>query len=79
MFENQRDLLVPTLKKAARSLGLDGAAFDQCLDAGKHSANVRADYELGEKMGVNSTPYHLHQRSSARRRPAVRSLQADHR
>jgi len=56
MFANQRNLHVPTLKQAARSLGLDGAAFDRCLDAGKHAANVRADYELGERMGVNSTP-----------------------
>jgi protein-disulfide isomerase len=56
MFANQRELQVPALKKAARALGLDGAKFDQCLDSGKHTANVRADYELGEKMGVNSTP-----------------------
>ena len=56
MFANQRELQVPALKKAARALGLDGAAFDRCLDSGKHSAHVRADYELGEKMGVNSTP-----------------------
>jgi protein-disulfide isomerase len=56
MFANQRALQVPALKQAARTLGLDGAAFDRCLDSGKHAENVRADYELGEKMGVNSTP-----------------------
>ena len=56
MFANQRALQVPALKQTARTLGLDGAAFDQCLDSGKHAANVRTDYELGEKMGVNSTP-----------------------
>ncbi len=56
MFANQRALQVPALKQAARALGIDGAKFDQCLDSGKHAANVRADYELGEKMGVNSTP-----------------------
>ena len=56
MFANQRALQVPALKQAARALGIDGAKFDQCLDSGKHTANVRADYELGEKMGVNSTP-----------------------
>lgn len=56
MFANQRQLQVPALKQAARGLGLDGAKFDQCLDSGTHTANVRADYELGEKMGVNSTP-----------------------
>ncbi len=56
MFANQRELQVAALKKAARGLSLDAAKFDQCLDSGRHTANVRADYELGEGMGVNSTP-----------------------
>ena len=56
MFANIRNLGIPALKQTARGLGIDGAAFDQCLDSGKHAAHVRGDYELGEKMGVNSTP-----------------------
>lgn len=56
MFANIRNLFVPALKETARKLALDGAKFDACLDSGKHAANVRADYQLGEKMGVNSTP-----------------------
>jgi protein-disulfide isomerase len=56
MFANQRALHVPTLKETARKLGLDGARFDACLDSGKHAPNVKADYELGQRMGVNSTP-----------------------
>jgi protein-disulfide isomerase len=56
MFSNIANLGVPALKQTARSLGLDGAAFDQCLDSGKHASHVREDYQLGEKMGVNSTP-----------------------
>ena len=56
MFADLRKLAVPALKQTARSLGLDGAAFDQCLDSGKHAAHVREDYALGESMGVNSTP-----------------------
>jgi protein-disulfide isomerase len=56
MFANQRALEVPALKQTARAIGLDGGAFDQCLDSGKFTATVRAGNELGEKMGVNSTP-----------------------
>jgi protein-disulfide isomerase len=56
MFANQRALEVPSLKQTARAIGLDGAAFDQCLDSSKHQAAVQANTELGEKMGVNSTP-----------------------
>ena len=56
MFANIANLGVPALKQTARGLGIDGAAFDQCLDSGKHAGNVREDYALGEKMGVNSTP-----------------------
>jgi protein-disulfide isomerase len=56
MFANQRSLHVPTLKETARKLGLDGARFEACLDSGKHAPNVTADYELGQRMGVNSTP-----------------------
>ncbi len=56
MFANQRALGVPSLKQQARALGLDGAAFDSCLDSGKHAAAVQAGAELGSRMGVNSTP-----------------------
>lgn len=56
MFANQRALEVPALKQTARAIGLNGAAFDSCLDSAKYEATVRAGTELGEKMGVNSTP-----------------------
>jgi protein-disulfide isomerase len=56
MFANQRALGVPALKQTARAIGLDGTAFDQCLDSGKWTAAVQADMSQGEKMGVNSTP-----------------------
>ena len=56
MFANQRALEVPSLKQTARAIGLDGAAFDQCLDSSKHQEAVRANTALGERMGVNSTP-----------------------
>ena len=56
MFVNIQNLAVPALKQTARGLGIDGAAFDQCLDSGKHTASVRADIEAANKLGVNSTP-----------------------
>jgi protein-disulfide isomerase len=56
MFANQQALAVPGLKQTARALGLDGTTFDQCLDSGKWEATVRQGAELGDKMGVNSTP-----------------------
>ncbi|HUQ86317.1 MAG TPA: thioredoxin domain-containing protein [Vicinamibacterales bacterium] len=56
MFANQRALEVPALKQTARAIGLDGGSFDQCLESGKWAATVTAGSELGEKMGVNSTP-----------------------
>jgi len=56
MFANQQALQVPGLKQTARAIGLDGTAFDQCLDSGKWAPAVREAADLGEKMGVNSTP-----------------------
>jgi protein-disulfide isomerase len=44
------------LKQTARAIGLEGAAFDSCLDSGKHAATVQSGSELGNRMGVNSTP-----------------------
>ena len=56
LFANQQQLQVPQLKAHAKAVGLDQAAFDQCLDSGKHAANVQADVDLGAGMGVQSTP-----------------------
>ena len=56
MFANQRALEVPSLKQTARAIGLSGTTFDACLDSGKWQATIRAGSELGEQMGVNSTP-----------------------
>ena len=56
MFADISALSVPQLKQGATKLGLNQAAFDQCLDSGKHQAIVQADYAGAEKLGVNSTP-----------------------
>ena len=56
MFADIGALSLPQLKQGANRLGLNQAAFDQCLESSKHQAIVQADYAGAEKLGVNSTP-----------------------
>ena len=56
LFTNQRALQVDALKKHAADLGLDAAAFEACLDSGKHADRVRAGLQAGTQVGVGSTP-----------------------
>jgi protein-disulfide isomerase len=56
IFSNIQATAVPQLKDGAGKLGLDRGAFEQCLDSSKHQAVVKAAFESGEKLGVNSTP-----------------------
>ncbi|MBF0614623.1 MAG: DsbA family protein [Magnetococcales bacterium] len=56
LFEDKSGLEVADLKKAAKTVGLDQAAFDACLDSGKHGARVTADLTEGKKLGVTGTP-----------------------
>src|SRR5271157_3605455 len=44
---------VEDLKKEARSIGLDGAKFDKCLDSGSESASVQKDLSEGTKLGLS--------------------------
>ncbi|MEO5345338.1 MAG: DsbA family protein [Magnetococcus sp. YQC-9] len=56
LFDDKTNLDPPELKKAAKTVGLDQAAFDKCLDSGKHAARVMADLSDGKKLGVTGTP-----------------------
>ncbi len=57
MFANQETALDPEgLKKTAKKIGLDAAAFEKCLGENKHLAQVKAETEEGKKIGVKSTP-----------------------
>lgn len=56
LFEHQRELGVEKLKEYARRLGLDGVAFDTCLDGGRHAASVQRDHEDGLAAGLTGTP-----------------------
>ena len=56
LFQRQKALDVPSLKKYASELGLDRARFDAALDRGVYAAEVQRDVEDGELYGVGSTP-----------------------
>jgi protein-disulfide isomerase len=46
----------PLLKRYASEVGLDRAAFDQCLDSGRYSARVRAASDEARRAGIERTP-----------------------
>lgn len=57
LFANQKSLGVEDLKAHARAIqGIDGAAFDACLDGGTKAALVEADIAAGKALGVSGTP-----------------------
>jgi len=56
MFANQRALAPDDLKATARELGMDGDAFDACLDSGQYSEEVAEDLRAGQAAGVGGTP-----------------------
>ena len=56
MFARQLELQIEDLKRYARELGLDQAAFDGCLDSGRFAETVLSDLTNGEQYGVSSTP-----------------------
>lgn len=47
---------VSDLKGWARKVGLDGAAFDGCVDSGKYREEVAKDLADGQAAGVTGTP-----------------------
>ncbi|HET8570084.1 MAG TPA: thioredoxin domain-containing protein [Candidatus Limnocylindria bacterium] len=54
--ENRGTFRKDALKRFASDLGLDRAAFDACLDGGRHTARVAADTAAGRQKGVTVTP-----------------------
>jgi len=46
-----------TFPAYAQELGLDVAAFNECLDSGEAATVVQGDLLAGEAAGVNATPY----------------------
>jgi protein-disulfide isomerase len=47
---------MPNLKQHARTLNLDGAAFDKCLDLGEQAEVVKAQLAEAQRLGLSGTP-----------------------
>ncbi|MDT3779827.1 DsbA family protein [Nitrospira sp. MA-1] len=56
LFQNQKDLTVPSLKQYAADLGLDSTTFGECLDSGKYEVNIQKDVDDGAAAGIRGTP-----------------------
>jgi len=56
LWQNTAKLQVADLKAHAATLGLDAAAFAQCLDSGRHDGLVEGDLAAGQGYGVSGTP-----------------------
>jgi protein-disulfide isomerase len=56
LFANQQQLARPDLSTHARELGLDGVAFDKCMDMEKQAARVRKDLAEAQKVQTTGTP-----------------------
>ena len=56
LFQNQRALAPPQLAEYARTVGVDGSKFDECLSSGRHAARVERGLADGAAVGVQGTP-----------------------
>ena len=56
LFHNQKALQVEQLKTYARSLGLEAAPFETCLEHGTYTGMVEQNYNDGVAVGIQGTP-----------------------
>ena len=56
LFADAEKLGEADLKRHARAIGLDGAAFDGCLDGGRHRARWQRDLADAQSYGGSGTP-----------------------
>ncbi len=59
MFANQKALSVEDLKKYAAEIGLDVAKFEADMNSDAVKAQVKADMDLANKLGIRGTPNSL--------------------
>jgi protein-disulfide isomerase len=56
LYDNYQGIDIPTLKVYAGRVGLDQAAFDQCLDSGVKAAEVNLDFRDAMNRSIGGTP-----------------------
>jgi len=56
LFAHQTELTREELPGHAQAVGIDVAAFRQCLESGKYTVRVHRDLADGIRASVNSTP-----------------------
>ena len=56
LFANAPKAGPEQLKTYAQEVGLDVAAFEQCVNSGTYQAAVQSDVEEGARVGVTGTP-----------------------
>ncbi len=56
LFQHQNALDNKSLKQYAIDLGLNTAAFNQCLDSGAMLGEVQKDFKEGSRLGIRGTP-----------------------
>jgi protein-disulfide isomerase len=56
LFDRSPRMAPADLKQYAQELKLDPAAFAQCLDSGKYTAEVDKDVQEGSGLGITGTP-----------------------
>ena len=79
LFERSPKMSPQDLKQYALDLKLDAAAFDQCLDSGKHTAEREQGLPGGRGLGPDGHAELLHQWQADRRRAAARHVPEDRR
>lgn len=56
MFQDQNNLGEEGLRQKAAELGLDGGAFETCLESERYAQRVKNDLRAGLRYGVTGTP-----------------------
>ena len=56
LFNDQRANTDENFQEFAAQLGLDAAAFSDCLGDDRHMAQIKADQTAGQRLGVSGTP-----------------------